>query len=275
MLKALGQNFLKNDLILQDIADAASLTKGDLVLEIGPGLGVLTQHLIAQAGAVLAVELDERLIPVLRGEFGAHENFRVEHANILDLSNEELLQKLQELAQHNGVEADSYKVVANIPYNITSPIIRKFTEQLPAPAQCVLMVQKEVAQRVAAPAGKMSILGVAAQFYTDAEYLQTVGAQEFLPPPKVDSAVLRLTRHSRHEEYAQSLGVTIDEVFRVVRVGFSSRRKQLHKNLATVFGLDSATLKQAVEQLGVPVTARAQELTIMQWIDLSAYLQNQ
>lgn len=265
--KDLGQNFLKNDNVLRQTIEVAHLNAEDVVLEIGPGLGVLTQYLVQEAGQVLAVELDERLIPILQKEFKSEENLHIEHANILDIPNSELLQRFgQDITQ-------GYKVVANIPYNITSPILRKFTEQQPIPSECTFLVQKEVAERVTAKPGKLSILGVATQFYTDAQYCFTVPAHDFLPAPKVDSAVIHLKAHDRYVQILAKKNISNKDFFKVVRIGFSSKRKQLHNNISAGFSCGSDDIKAVLQDVGLKETVRAQELTIEQWIDLAARLQ--
>lgn len=265
--KDLGQNFLKNDDVLRKTTEVARLNSDDLVVEVGPGLGVLTQYLIQEVKQVLAVELDERLIPILQKEFEAVENLHIEHANILDIPNSELLQRLGQNS------AQEYKVVANIPYNITSPILRKFTEQQPIPSECTFLVQKEVAERVTAKPGKLSILGVATQFYTDAEYCFTVPAHDFMPAPKVDSAVIHLKAHDRYIHILAEKNIANKDFFKVVRIGFSSKRKQLHNNISAGFSCSSEEAKGVLQNIGLKETVRAQELTIEQWIDLSARLQ--
>lgn len=264
--KKLGQNFLQNESVLDVIIDAGEVFSDDHVLEIGPGLGVLTKRLIDKAGQVLAVELDDRFIEPLLVTFKSADNFRLIHGSILDKSNEELIKELYKNKNNVG----SYKVIANIPYMITSPIIRKYTEQLPVPDLCVFLVQKEVGERLAASPGSLSILGVTTQFYAEVSYIMTVPARDFSPVPDVDSCVIRLRRHSCYHEKAQSYGLTPSDVFRFVRIGFSSRRKQLHNNLSAGLHLERNDIFKNLESLGFNKNIRAQELSVSDWIKLSA-----
>ncbi len=184
--KSLGQNFLKNDSVISDIVNSSDITNEDIILEIGPGQGILTRALSKKAGKVIAIELDDRLIPVLESEFESVDNIKIIHDDILKLNIEEF-SKTQEL-KHK-----TYKVIANIPYYITAPIIRLFLESKNQPSEIILMVQKEVAERLSANPGGMSLLAVSAQYYANVEYLFTVSREDFDPVPKVDSAIIKLT----------------------------------------------------------------------------------
>lgn len=265
--KGLGQNFLQNNSVLERIIDAAQLIKDDVVLEIGPGVGVLTQYLVASAHKVLAIELDEKLVSVLQKEFSSSDNLEVQYGNILDIPNFEIQTSLVD----DG-DKKSYKVVANIPYNITSPILRKFTEQDPTPEMCVFLVQKEVGERITASPGQLSILGVTTQFFMSTEYLFTVPAKDFMPAPQVDSAVIRLVRDNRYLRMSQDLGLVPQDIFRIVRIGFSAKRKQLHNNLTAGLKLNTGDIKDCLGRLGVADFVRAQELSVEQWIVLTSIL---
>lgn len=256
--KSLGQNFLKNSFVLDSIIEAGQLSDDDLVLEIGPGVGVLTERLIEKSKHVLSIELDERLIPILEGEFKSATNYTLKHENILDVPNSRIKEDL----------GGDYKVIANIPYNITSPILRKFTEQEPVPKLCVFMVQKEVAQRVSAKAGAMSVLAIAVQFYTNVEYLETVPARDFEPAPKVDSAIIRLTPTNQNVEFLKEAGLDLKLFFKIVKIGYASRRKQLHNNLSAGLQLESDEVKKLLVEFGLSENVRAQELEIKDWISL-------
>lgn len=256
--KSLGQNFLKNSFVLDKIIEVGDVNEGDAILEIGPGLGVLTELLVKNAENVLCVELDDRLIPILEGEFLEYENFSLWHQNILDVPNSEISEKL----------GGKYKVIANIPYNITSPILRKFTEQEPIPELCVFMVQKEVAQRVKAKPGGMSVLAVAVQFYAEVEYIQTVPAADFEPAPKVDSAIIRLKPHEKFKKLLELSEISEKQFFSIVKIGFSARRKQLHNTLGAGLRLKNEKIKAVLEELSLSENVRAQELKIEDWIHL-------
>jgi 16S rRNA (adenine1518-N6/adenine1519-N6)-dimethyltransferase len=247
--KQLGQNFLINEGIADQIIDAAVLTREDTVLEIGPGTGVLTDRLVRVAGQVLAVEKDYDLVDKLRKRMG-QKNLKLIHQDALwfDLS---LL--------------DKYKVVANIPYNITSPLIRKFIEQEPRPELLILMVQKEVAERICAKPGDSSrgLLTLIVEFYAEAEILFEVGRKEFLPAPKVDSAVIKITPKTQLPEIEPKL------FFQVVKAGFSSKRQQIHNSLSGVLHLEKDVVTKLLSDSNIDTKMRAEALTQEQWIKLA------
>lgn len=255
--RSLGQNFLVNATIVAKIADATRLTSTDAVVEIGPGQGVLTNVLAQRAGKVIAIELDDRLIPLLREKFIRHDNVAIVHDDILHIN-------MSESAAQYGF--DEYVVVGNIPYYITAPIIRFFLENPYRPREIILMVQKEVAERITATPGNMSILSVAAQYYADVEYLFTVPRADFEPQPKVDSAVVRFSIKNADPGDP-------DLFFRVVKIGFSARRKTLCNNLANGFHRSKEDMCTVLEKIGLATTVRAQELSLADWDALCAYLQ--
>jgi len=249
--KALGQNFLIDREALQSVLRAAEVRPGDVVLEIGPGVGTLTRELADRGAEVVAVELDEGLANALAERTAHRSQVRVVCGNVLHLDLAPLLPA-----------GEPFKLVANIPYYITAPILRHFLEGPWRPALIVLMVQKEVAQRLAAQPGDMSLLGVMAQFYARVEIVRVVPASSFLPAPQVDSAIVRLRRH-------ESLPVTVDDVdrfFKVVKAGFGEKRKQLHN--ALVHGLahiPAAQINAALEQAAIDRTRRAETLSLEEW----------
>lgn len=249
--KSLGQNFLNNLEIVERIVDEADLKKDDVVIEVGAGEGVLTEALAKKAGKVLAVELDDRLIPFLKEKFSKVKKVEIVHANILKIN-------INEFLEQYDLHEKSFKVVANIPYYITSPIIRLFLELPKQPAEIFLMVQKEVAERVVAEVGKMSILAVASQFYADVEYLFTVQKKYFNPVPKVDSAIIKLVPKRVKNEADRSF-------FKVIKIGFSAKRKTLCNNLANGFHKNKKDVEEILLSLGFKSTVRAQELSIDDW----------
>lgn len=247
---ALGQHFLRNAAVVRTIVRAARLQRDDVVVEIGPGDGVLTDALAAHAGRVVAVEKDERLIPRLRRRFAASAHVTILHADILRVVPADLVATQASPRQ-------SYKVVANIPYYITAPIIRMLTECPRPPEHMVLMVQKEVGKRLTAAPGELSVLGVAAQYYCDVRYVCDVPRADFEPAPVVDSAVVTLTRRP---------AVAPDrDFFRVVRIGFSARRKIVVNNLANGLHLPKDIVQGMVRSVGLGADARAQDVTVAQW----------
>lgn len=252
--KSLGQNFLKDEEILNQIIESAGLTMEDNVIEIGPGQGALTEKLAKACKKVIAIELDDRLIPLLHTKFVGNENVEIIHDDILKIN-------LPELVSSFRFQASGHKVVANIPYYITAPIIRLLLETKYPPKEIILMVQKEVAERIVAEAGEMSILAVSVQYYASAEYLFTVPKIAFDPIPKVDSAIIKIVTDHK------SL-VTKEETkkfFRIVKAGFSAKRKTLANNLSSSFQIDKKEVEAKLISLGFSANTRAQELSVEDW----------
>lgn len=252
--KSLGQNFLKDDAVLRRIVEDAKISSEDVVLEIGPGQGALTELLVAKCKKVIAIELDDRLIPLLQEKFADTKNLEIIHEDILKINLPELISSLQ-------LADNSYKVVANIPYYITAPIIRLLLETKYPPIEMILMAQKEVAERICAKPGEMSILAVSVQYYAKAEYLFTVSKNSFDPVPKVDSAILKIKLKVESEKSKEET----KKFFRVVKAGFSAKRKTLANNLASSLQLDKKVAEQKLESLGFSANVRAQELGVEDW----------
>lgn len=247
MSKKLGQNFLIDANVVDGIVAAAAIAEGDPVLEIGPGIGTLTQGL-AEAGAeVTAVELDRRLLDVLGKTLEGYNNVRIIQGDILkiDISRE--------------INKEKYKVVANLPYYITTPIIMKFLEEKLPVELLVTMVQKEVAERmVAKPGGKdYGALSVAVQYYTQPEIMFIVPPQAFIPPPAVESAVIRCTVRSKPPVEVASEKM----FFRVVKAAFAQRRKTLANGLKAA-GLNKDDLEQVLTQAGIDGSRRGEQLSL-------------
>ncbi|MEW5986552.1 MAG: 16S rRNA (adenine(1518)-N(6)/adenine(1519)-N(6))-dimethyltransferase RsmA [Chloroflexota bacterium] len=248
--KSLGQNFLCDENVLAHIAAAAELELGDNVLEIGPGLGGLTQHLARAAGRVVAVELDDRLIPILHKELDGRTNVEVVHGDIL--------------AHDPATWFDNapYKVVANVPYYITGAILRHLLGSRHKPALMVLTVQQEVAERLTARPGQMSLLAVSVQFYGRPVIVGRIKAGAFWPSPAVDSAVVRI-------DCRGGPAVQVDDeeaFFAIVRAGFSQKRKQLKNNLANQrVALQAAEVELALARAGVDGRRRAETLSLAEW----------
>lgn len=247
----LGQNFLKNKSIARKIVGAANLSADDFVLEIGPGRGILTEELARKAGKVLAVEIDKVLSNLLLKKFSSKNNIEIVNEDVLKVN----------LKSYN-LKAKSYKVIANLPYYITSPIIRLFLEAENPPAEMILMIQKEVAERIVASPGKMSILAVSVQYYAKPEILFYVGRENFDPVPEVDSAVIRVICNMKHETRDKEFN---KKFFRVVRAGFCAKRKTLVNNLANSFHLDKKEVEEKITSTGLGKNIRAQELSIVDW----------
>ena len=244
--KSLGQHWLKDPEILADIAEAAELTGDDVVLEIGPGLGTLTSRLLARANSVTAVEFDADLARKLPGQFPGKR---------LTVVNQDILQfDLNQLPKN-------YKVVANVPYYITSKIVEKLMTAENKPSIAVLLVQKEVAERIAAEAGNMSILSVSVQIFAEAELDIEVPRQFFTPPPKVDSQVVVL----RTRDNPLITPEDQRDFFRIVKAGFSAKRKKLRSSLSGGLGIDKSVAEELLKNAGISPDARAEDLAIEDW----------
>lgn len=253
MSKKLGQNFLIDENVVNNIVEAAGIAHGDAVLEIGPGIGTLTQGLAEAGAAVTAVEIDRRLLDVLAKTLEGYDNVRVVHGDILKIDISET------------VGAPRYKVVANLPYYITTPIIMGLLEARMPIDVLVTMVQKEVAQRMVAVPGTKDYgaLSVAVQYYTEAEIMFIVKPDSFIPPPSVDSAVIRCTVREKPP-------VQVDEkiFFRVVKAAFAQRRKTLSNTLKTS-GVPAETLKVILAAAGIDGNRRGETLSIDEFAALS------
>ncbi len=254
--KKLGQNFLHDPHALQRILQAADLQPEDWVLEIGPGLGALTRLLARAARTIVAVELDARLLPVLQHTLSAHENVRLIQGDILQ-------QNLADL-----MPVADYKVVANIPYYITSAILRHLLEANHPPSRIVLTIQHEVAQRILARDGKMSLLALSVQVYGQPRLAAHIPAGAFYPPPEVDSAVLVIERHPQPRIPAAQLPL----FFRLIRAGFAQKRKTLRNTLSAGLALSKEQVVALLQAAQIAPQRRAETLTLDEWQALvSAY----
>lgn len=258
--KELGQNFLADRSVLAHILAAAEVSATDTVLEIGPGLGTLTEALAEHARRVVAVEIDRQLVAILLDRLQAFANVQVVAGDILALDVAALLAG----EPAGGPAAYAYKVVANIPYNITSAVLRHLLEACIRPRLIVLMVQREVAQRITAGPGEMSLLSVSVQFYGRPRLIHRVPAKAFYPVPKVDSAIIRI---DPHPQLPIAPG-EIEPFFSVVRAGFGQRRKQMHNSLVHGLGLPAESVAEALAHAGVDGQRRAQTLSVEEWVAL-------
>jgi 16S rRNA (adenine1518-N6/adenine1519-N6)-dimethyltransferase len=249
--KRLGQHFLIDERVLEKIIIASELEKDDFVIEVGPGLGVLTVELAKRAGRVVAIELDDKLAELLEETTSSYENVNVINEDVLKVSPSGLLKG----------KSSSYKVVANLPYYITSPVLRHFLEADIQPEVMVVMVQKEVAEEIAAKPGKMSLLSIGVQLYGQPSIVKYVPSASFYPAPEVDSAVLKVV------PYAQP-PVEIDDregFFTLVRAGFSAARKQLPNSLAQGLSIPKADVLKLLDSGGIEPKRRAETLTLKEW----------
>ena len=261
--KSLGQHWLRDRNVLDGIAEEAEIKNGDFVLEIGPGLGTLTSSLLKFAGKdgeVLSIEFDENLAKNLPAQFPG-KNLTVKNTDFLDFN----LSKLPK----------NYKVAANVPYYITSKIVEKLLTSDNKPSIAALLVQKEVAERICAKSGDLSVLSIASQIYADCELGQFVPRELFTPPPKVDSQVviLKILEKNKLECFNDQNNTKISEkqFFRIVKAGFTARRKKILKALSTNLALSREQTIEILAQAKVSLDARAQELTIENWLEITRY----
>jgi len=263
--KGLGQNFLINQGILKKIVEAADITPEDIILEIGPGIGTLTQELARKAKKVIAVEKDKKMVQILKETLVDFKNVKVIEGDTLKLNPE-----------NYKLKTKNYKLIANLPYNITSPVIRKFLEARNPPKEMILMVQKEVAQRICARPPNMNLLAVSVQFYSEPKILFYVSKNNFWPRPKVDGAIIRLKIESGKWKIDKDL------FFKIVKAGFSQPRKQILNNLSKVLKLDKPSnilnnknlagkekTREWLLKSGVDPSQRAETLAIKDWIKLT------
>lgn len=263
--RSLGQNFLRSQAALDAIVAAGDILPGDLVLEIGPGEGALTRELLNAGAHVVAVEKDDRLIPILKDTFDeaiADGRLAVAHADILDH------RVLGMMRADLGIETGAFKLIANIPYYITGKIFRQFLEVGPRPTHLVMLVQKEVAEQIARNT-KESILSISVKAFGDPRYVKTVPRGAFAPVPGVDSAIIAVTGIGD----ARFTGIATEEFFSLVKAGFASKRKMLAGNLAgrTIFGKRRSReeVEQAMEIAGVGRKDRAEDVPIDRWFALA------
>lgn len=248
--KSLGQHWLHDDASLEAMMSAGDVNSEDIVLEVGPGLGTLTKKLCEKAQKVIAVELDDTLVSELAGRVKAG-NLEVVHQSILEFD-------------LSGLPKD-YKVIANIPYYLTSNLVRKLLESSNHPSNITLLVQKEVAQRIVAIPGQMSILSVSVQYYASAELKEEVPARLFTPPPKVDSQIIQII------PYAKPLfpDIETEVFFKIVKAGFSEKRKKLRSSLSGALHLSKEIVDTWLQKAEISPDARAQELRLEDWYRLT------
>ena len=263
--KKFGQNFLIDGNILEKIVNAARITEEDCVLEIGPGIGTMTQYLADRAKSVIAVEVDKNLIPVLRDTLSSYQNVKVINEDILKVDVGRIVR------EENG--GRPIKVVANLPYYITTPIIMGLLEGSAPVDSITVMVQKEVADRMKVGPGTKDYgaLSLAVQYYARPEIVANVPPNCFIPRPKVGSAVIRLTRHQTPPVQVQDE----DFLFRIIRASFNQRRKTLVNSLnnSPELQLTKEQVTKALEQMGLPVAVRGETLTLEQFAELTELLQ--
>ena len=253
-IKRLGQNFLLDKKVLKKIVKSAELSKKEIVVEIGPGIGNLTKELAKKAKKVIAIEKDKRMVEILKKELKNLDNVEIIEGDARE--------KIEEIAKKIG---KNYKIVANIPYYLTSFLIRKILELKNKPKLIVLMVQKEVAQRICAKPPKMNLLAVSVQFFSKAKIISFVPKNCFWPRPKVDSAILEI--QPKEQLPLRNLEV----FFKIVKKGFSHKRKQLINNLAKGLGIEKSKVRRWLLKSQIDPKKRAEQLKIEDWINLANF----
>ncbi|MFA5877893.1 MAG: 16S rRNA (adenine(1518)-N(6)/adenine(1519)-N(6))-dimethyltransferase RsmA [Candidatus Staskawiczbacteria bacterium] len=247
--KGLGQNFLVDKATLNKIVSAAGIKPSDNILEIGPGTGILTQELAKKAKKVIAIEKDVKMVELLRETLKDFKNVEIVPKDILKIKDEDLFR--------------DYKLVANLPYYITSPVIRKFLEIKNQPKVMILMVQKEVAQRICAKPPRMNLLAVSVQFYGTPEIINYVPKESFWPKPKVDSAIIKIVPKKSLESLKPEL------FFKIVKAGFSHPRKQILGNFKNILKIGGENLLAWLKANSVSPDRRAESLSVGDWINLA------
>jgi 16S rRNA (adenine1518-N6/adenine1519-N6)-dimethyltransferase len=248
--KGMGQNFLVNEGVYKKLVSALELRPDDTVIEVGPGLGTLTELLAASGATVIAIEKDDRLSEYLRSKFENQKNVKIRNEDILEFDT-----KTQDLAPN------TYKLAGNIPYYLTSRLLKIVFENWPRPELLVLMLQKEVAQRICAKPPKMSLLAVSVQYYSEPKAVSYVSRGSFYPAPEVDSAIIKLTT----KELRSREGNSTKNFFKVVKSGFAKKRKQLVNNLATGLKIAKSEIESKLTTAGIDPRRRAETLIISEW----------
>lgn len=249
--RSAGQNFLTDGSVVDALVDAAAVKSGDAVLEIGPGLGALTGALSETGASVTTIEIDRRLVSLLRKRFASEKSVTIIEGDIRRVH-------LDALVHDAG-----YKLVSSLPFNVTSLVLRRFLELPPRPTVLSLLMQKEVAERVTAEPGAMSTLSVAVQYYGAPSIVRNVPRTSFYPAPEVDGAIVRI------EVNPEPPSDEAKRLFRLVRMGFASRRKMLHNTLSAGLQIPSEILKKQFTEIGLNPLCRPQELSVREWLILA------
>ncbi len=251
--KGLAQNFLIDHGVLDVTMEAAQITSEDIVVEVGPGLGTLTRELAARAGRVIAIELDEKLTVLLRESLASFTNLTIINQDVLETD-------IAELLKSSGLEGKPYKLVANLPYYITQPVLRHFLESKVKPTLILVLMQKEVAQSIIAKPDDMSILAVSIQLYGKPKIIKKVAPGAFYPPPDVTSALLKIDVFPK-----PAVPVEIDSFFQLVRAGFCAARKQLANSISQGLGISKEETLAILEKGGIAPERRAETMSLEEW----------
>lgn len=260
--KSLGQHFLKSQKALRSIIEAGQIQQLDKILEIGPGTGNLTEKLLKTGAKIFAIEKDDSLFASLKEKFNkeiSSEQLTLIHGDVLDFN-----------PIDHSLTSKTYKMVANIPYNITGVILKKFLTTKHQPNKMILLVQKEVAQRIIANDKKESILSISVKTYGKPKYIETVKAGSFAPKPKVDSAIIAIENISKNFFLSPKTRIPEKYFFNIIRAGFKSKRKKLASNLSTIFSPEK--IHKIFEKLSLDDNLRAEDLKIEDWQKLANLL---
>lgn len=258
--KSLGQHFLIEPDALKQMLAAASLSKADFVVEVGPGFGVMTFPMADLAGRVLAIETDKKVLSILKALGSGYPNLDILPSNILKLDSRSIYDRYKTWSKVKKGKT-SYKLVSNLPYYITSAILKLFLETDLPPDVMVVMMQREVAERIVAEPGELSVLGISVQFFGKPEIIAQVPKTSFWPKPEVDSAIVRITPFKQHP-------YKIDNVrlfFRIVKAGFGEKRKQLHNSLSGGLWLENDLVNETLTEIGIDPAIRPQDLSLEEW----------
>lgn len=274
---SLGQNFIIDEFLLEDIADESGINKDDYVLEIGPGNGALTRCLCDRAGHVISIEIDKTLIPLLSDNLKEYNNISILNADFMEYDFNNIISEFEKFGFKKF--SDHIKVVSNLPYYITSPIINMLLFN-PYVNEMTIMVQKEVAERIiATPGGKdFGVLTLACNYFSSTEMIFIVSKDCFFPKPKVDSAVVRFIKHKEYIDTSNETNFCIEEdpsykkLFSIIKASFSQRRKKLSNSLSNVLNLDKEKVFDIFQKLGFPENVRAENLSLEDYQKLSSLL---
>jgi 16S rRNA (adenine1518-N6/adenine1519-N6)-dimethyltransferase len=245
--KTLGQNFLIDKNVLSKIILSANINPEDTIIEVGPGIGNLTKELSQKANKIIAIEKDQKMTNILKDTLKDYKNIEIINADI----------------RNYKLQTKNYKLVANIPYYLTSPLIRKFLEADNKPKKIILLIQKEVAQRICSEPPDMSLLSVSVQFYAEPKIISYISKNCFLPAPKVDSAIIKIIPKNIENQISSEL------FFKIVKAGFSHPRKQLAGNLSKTLKINRKKTEEWLLQNNINPTQRAETLSISDWSNLS------
>lgn len=267
--KRFGQNFLIDDFILNEITEGAKIGENDLVIEIGPGLGNLTQYLLDNSKHVLLIEIDKNLINILKKRFEEYTNYTLINGDILKL---DLDKKIKEIEDNNNIKFEKVKVVANLPYYITTPILFKLLKDEKRIDEIVVMVQKEVALRMISKHNSKvyGVLSIMTQYLSEPEIIINVPNNSFIPAPNVESAVIKLKKEKRYRVENE------DVFFKLVHSSFFNRRKKIINSIvnSNFMNLDKSEIENILKELNISINIRAEELNIKQYIMISDYISN-